>query len=405
MKKVLYILFHRSVFMALALLAQIAALAIMVFSFSAYTEIFYWCCILTSVSAAVAIVGSRMEPGYKIAWLLLILPFPIFGGAFYILVGGGYVPKRTLKRMQGMLQKTASTLQEDFKADDLIPLGGDAAGQANYLERRAACPAYTNTETEYFPLGDEAFPRMLDELEKAEDLDIAVHDLIKKLATEHQRIVFNGNGYADEWVEEAENRGLPNIKTMVDAIPALTTKKAVALFEKFGVFTEAELQSRAEVQYEAYAKAINIEAKAMIDIAGKQIIPAVIKATTQLAASINAVTAACGDADVSVQQELLAETSALLSETKVALAKLQDVTAEAAEKEEGKERAEYFKDTVKPAMDELRSQVDHLDAQDHVKEKLYKELKKLKRMSQQSSEANVIQNYVETIVSLPWNKV
>ena len=121
------------------------------------------------------------------------------------------------------------------------------------------------------------------------------------------------------------------------------------------------MQSRAEVQYEAYAKAINIEAKAMIDIAGKQIIPAVIKATTQLAASINAVTAACGDADVSVQQELLAETSALLSETKVALAKLQDVTAEAAEKEEGKERAEYFKDTVKPAMDELRSPVDKLE--------------------------------------------
>ena len=207
----------------------------------------------------------------------------------------------------------------------------------------------------------EAFCDIADELEKAEDLDIAVHDLIKKLATEHQRIVFNGNGYADEWVEEAENRGLPNIKTMVDAIPALTTKKAVALFEKFGVFTEAELQSRAEVQYEAYAKAINIEAKAMIDIAGKQIIPAVIKATTQLAASINAVTAACGDADVSVQQELLAETSALLSETKVALAKLQDVTAEAAEKEEGKERAEYFKDTVKPAMDELRSPVDKLE--------------------------------------------
>ena len=207
----------------------------------------------------------------------------------------------------------------------------------------------------------EAFCDIADELEKAEDLDIAVHDLIKKLATEHQRIVFNGNGYADEWVEEAERRGLPNNKTMVDAIPALTTKKAVALFEKFGVFTEAELQSRAEVQYEAYSKAINIEARAMTDIAGKQIIPAVIKATTQLAESINAVTAACGDADVSVQQELLAETSALLSETKVALAKLQDVTVEAAEKEEGKERAVYFKDVVKPAMEALRCPVDQLE--------------------------------------------
>ena len=75
----------------------------------------------------------------------------------------------------------------------------------------------------------------MNELEKADDFDMAVHDLIKKYATEHQRIVFNGNGYSDEWVEEAERRGLPNIKSMVDAIPALNTEKAVALFEKFGV--------------------------------------------------------------------------------------------------------------------------------------------------------------------------
>ena len=167
MKKVLYILFHRSVFVALALLVQIAALAIVVVSFSS-TALFYWGCIALSVAAALAIVGSRMEPGYKIAWLLLILPFPIFGGVFYLMIGGGYIPKRTQKRMQGMLEKSAQTLKDDFKADDLLPLGGDAAGQANYLERRAACPAYTNTETEYFPLGDEVFPRMLDELEKAE---------------------------------------------------------------------------------------------------------------------------------------------------------------------------------------------------------------------------------------------
>ena len=167
MKKVLYILFHRSVFVALALLVQIAALAIVVVSFSS-TALFYWGCIALSVAAALAIVGSRMEPGYKIAWLLLILPFPIFGGVFYLLIGGGYIPKRTQKRMQGMLEKSAQTLKDDFKADDLLPLGGDAAGQASYLERRAACPAYTITETEYFPLGDEAFPRMLEELEKAE---------------------------------------------------------------------------------------------------------------------------------------------------------------------------------------------------------------------------------------------
>ena len=168
MKKLLYILFHRSVFVGLSLLAQIATLLVMVVTFSEYTETFYWCLVAISVLAALAIVGSRMEPGYKIAWLLLILPFPVFGGVFFLMVGGGAVPKRTRRRMQGMLKKTAQVLRDDFKSDDLLPLGGDAAGQASFLERRAACPAYTNTETEYFPLGDAAFPRMLEELEKAE---------------------------------------------------------------------------------------------------------------------------------------------------------------------------------------------------------------------------------------------
>ncbi len=85
------------------------------------------------------------------------------------------------------------------------------------------------------------------------------------------RVIFNGNGYSDEWVEEAERRGLPNIKSMVEAIPELTKEENVVMFEKFGVFTKAELESRAEVKYENYAKTINIEAKAMIDIAAKQI--------------------------------------------------------------------------------------------------------------------------------------
>ena len=207
----------------------------------------------------------------------------------------------------------------------------------------------------------EVFCEIADELEKADDFDDAVHDIIKKMATQHQRIVFNGNGYSDEWVEEAKRRGLPNIKTMVEAIPALITDKSIALFEKFHVYTKTELESRAEVQYEAYAKAINIEARAMIDIAGKQIIPSVIKATTQLATSINAVTTACEDADISVQQELLTETSALLSETKVALSKLQSVTEEGAKKEEGEIQAEFYKDIVKPAMEGLRRPVDILE--------------------------------------------
>ncbi|MBD8942127.1 MAG: glutamine synthetase type III [Clostridiales bacterium] len=207
----------------------------------------------------------------------------------------------------------------------------------------------------------EAFCDIADELEKADDFELALHDLIKKLATEHQRIVFNGDGYSDEWIVEAERRGLPNIKTMVDAIPALTTDKAIKLFEKFGVFTKAELESRAEVQYEAYSKALNIEAKAMIDIAGKQIIPAVIKATTELSTSIASVKSASVGADTSVQEELLVETSALLAETQKALANLKKAIAEAATKEEGKEQATFFKDVIREAMADLRTPVDKLE--------------------------------------------
>ena len=206
----------------------------------------------------------------------------------------------------------------------------------------------------------EAFKNACDILEKADDFDMAVHDLIKEYATEHQRIIFNGNGYSDEWVKEAERRGLPNIRTMVDAIPALVTEKSVKLFEEFGVYTKAELLSRVEIQYEAYAKAINIEARTMIDIAGKQIIPAVVKYITSLANSINTVKAAA-DVDVSVQTELLTETSDLLSDTKRALAHLTDVTNLAAQIEGCKAQAEYFRDNVVTAMADLREPVDKLE--------------------------------------------
>ena len=207
----------------------------------------------------------------------------------------------------------------------------------------------------------EAFSDACDILEKADNFDLAVHDLIKDYAVEHQRIVFNGNGYSDEWVAEAERRGLPNIKSMVDAIPAYVAPESVAAFEKFGVFTKTELESRAEIEYETYAKTINIEAKAMIDIAGKQIIPAVIKYITSLAQSVNSVKSAVADADVSVQSELLTESSALLSDAQVALAKLKDETAKAGAMEEGREQAVYYRDVVKTAMDALRAPVDELE--------------------------------------------
>ena len=188
---------------------------------------------------------------------------------------------------------------------------------------------------------------------------MAVHDLIKKLFTEHKRIIFNGNGYSDEWVEEAAKRGLPNITSMVDAIPALVTDKAVKLFEDFGVFTKAELESRVEIQYEAYSKAINIEAKSMIDIASKQIIPAVISYTTELAGSVSAVKEA--GADASVQSDLLAEVSSYLKEMKTQLTTLIKVTDEAAQITDAAAQAKAYRDSVKTTMDALRAPADKLE--------------------------------------------
>ena len=205
----------------------------------------------------------------------------------------------------------------------------------------------------------EAFADACDILEKADDFDLAVHDLIKEYLTENQRIIFNGNGYSDAWVAEAERRGLPNIKSMVEAIPAITTDKAVELFERFNVFTKAELESRAEIQYEAYAKAINIEARTMIDMASKQFLPAFIKYTKTLADTINAVKAA--GVDATVQTEALKEVSALMAETKAALDRLVKVTGEAAAKEEGEVQATYYHTEVVPAMDALRTPVDKLE--------------------------------------------
>ena len=205
----------------------------------------------------------------------------------------------------------------------------------------------------------EAFSEACDALEKADNFDEAVHDLIKKYATEHQKVVFDGNGYSDAWVEEAERRGLPNIKSMVEAIPALTTDKAINMFEKFKVFTKAELESRAEIKFESYAKAINIEARTMIDMASKQIIPAIIKYTKELADTVVAVKEA--GADASVQAELLTEVSGLLAESKKALEALKVVTDQAAAMEEGEDQARFYHFDVVPDMEALRAPVDKLE--------------------------------------------
>lgn len=220
----------------------------------------------------------------------------------------------------------------------------------------SACNVVLNTITA------EVFKEVCDRLEKAPDFELAVHDLIKEYATDHQKIVFNGNGYALEWEKEAKRRGLPILPSMVDAIPALTTEKAVKLFESFDVFSRAELESRAEIKYEIYSKAINIEAKTMIDMATKQIIPAVIRYTTVLGESINTVkTAGEGLIDVSVQLDLLKKASKLLKAANSAMSKLSKLVEKIPEYAEGRDRAVFCREKVVPAMEALREPVDELE--------------------------------------------
>jgi glutamine synthetase len=261
----------------------------------------------------------------------------------------------------GVLQTGVSTLPE-FKKDA--------------TDRNRTSPfAFTGNKFEFRMVGSEdsigspntilnaivaeAFCEAADRLEGAEDFEIAVHDLIKEYMTEHQRIIFNGDGYSDEWVEEAKRRGLPNIPSMVEAVETLTTEKSIKLFEKFGIFTKAELESRAEILYETYAKTINIEALTMLDMAKKQIMPAVIRFTKHLAETVVLIRDA--GADESVSKELLQEVTAKLSEMKSAAAALEKAEEGACSMPSGKEQAFAYRNKVVAAMDALRKPADELE--------------------------------------------
>ncbi|MBR1670725.1 MAG: glutamine synthetase III [Butyrivibrio sp.] len=205
----------------------------------------------------------------------------------------------------------------------------------------------------------EAFCEAADILEKADDFDIAVHDLMKEYLTDHQRIIFNGDGYSDAWVKEAARRGLPNIKSTIEAADTLTTKKAIKLFSDFGVYTKTELESRKEIIFENYAKTINIEALTMIDMASKQIIPAVMKYAGRLAMDVNAVRDA--GADESAMFDLLSEVTDELNRMKKALDDLKGCEAKAGKITDARKLAYFYKDKVRPAMDALRSPADRLE--------------------------------------------
>ena len=216
-----------------------------------------------------------------------------------------------------------------------------------------------DTNTVLSAMMAEAFADAIDALTGAEDLDKAVEEYTLKLMREHERIIFNGNGYSAEWPVEAEKRGLPNCKSIVDAIPSLVADSTVKMYERFNIMSKAELEARKEIMFEQYAGVRNIEALTMIDMASKMFIPSVVYYTKELADTAIAVKEA--GADASTQIELLNAVTAKLNEAKAGLEDLKKATAKAQSIDDNQEKAESYKSEVMAAMAELRKPVDELE--------------------------------------------
>ena len=203
----------------------------------------------------------------------------------------------------------------------------------------------------------EVLRQFADELEKSADFNTALHDLIRRTIKEHKRIIFNGNGYDDAWIAEAEKRGLMNLKTTADAMPHICDKKNVEMLTSHGIFTEAEIFSRRDIMLENYIKTVNIEAVTMIDMARKEIIPAVAKFAADTASAV-AVKKSVSKAACKYETGLVTQLSELIDEMDESTSALEKAVAEFRTIEVIVDASEFVRDTVLPAMDKLRSAAD-----------------------------------------------
>ena len=207
----------------------------------------------------------------------------------------------------------------------------------------------------------ETLSRMADRLEQAEDIHEECRKIIRDGMREHKRIIFNGNNYSDEWRKEARERGLPDIDNAVEAAKALKAEKNVALFQKHGVFSRKELESRYEIRLESYTKTVNIEANTMVEITRRQIIPAVIGYARLLSDTLVQIKNTGLTVDVSLEAGLLKDVSAASAQLRQALSKLEKVLEKGADFPDGMEKAMYYHDKVLPAMERLREPADELE--------------------------------------------
>jgi glutamine synthetase len=206
----------------------------------------------------------------------------------------------------------------------------------------------------------EALDEIATRLENADNKNTEAQAIIKEIYKKHGRIIFNGNNYSDEWIKEAEKRGLPNVKNSVDALKAFSTDKALKLFEKHDIFTHKELHSRYEIYVEHYSKQVNIEALAAIDMVKKQFIPAALEYATFLADSVMSFNAV--SLTPTVQENLLKKINILMTSSYKNLSRLESTLAKTQGINDVVKKAETYRDEVVAVIQLLRKDIDSLES-------------------------------------------
>ena len=278
-----------------------------------------------------------------------------------------------------ILESIAEGRRSEGKAREQLRLGVHVrpAFPKDTTDRNRTSPlAFTGNKFEFRMLGSsfsvsepnvvmntivaKALREFYDVLSKAKDLDKAIEDLVHDTYIKHRRIVYNGNNYSSEWVEEAAKRGLMNLPSSPDAYDTFMAPKNIALFEEFGIYNSVEMHSRYEILHEEYSKTIHIEALTLIDMINRQVLPAVMEFSSELAEGIVNKKAALPGMNVAAEEERLAEIEGLVSKLYAANNEL-DKAVKISSDYEGSSLSHYSRSSIIPAMEEVRKYADQLE--------------------------------------------
>ena len=300
-------------------------------------------------------------------------------------LGGNEAPPAILSMFIGTdLEKVLKCIEENLPYNEetlnslAIDVGVLPSFKKDTTDRNRTSPfAFTGNKFEFRMLGStaniacpntilntivaESLDYVSDYIEGKDDIDKALNEVLKKILKEHKAIIFNGNNYAPEWVEEAESRGLLNLKSSAEALPHYTDEKNIKLFEKHGVYTKLELESRKEILLEKYSQTINIEALTMLEMIKKDIIPAVCNYSKDLTESALAKKDLSSDIDISLETNLVSKISSLSSCLAKKTADLEKVLLGAKDCDDSEKLAKYYHDTVLSQMNEVRAIADELE--------------------------------------------